>query len=95
MAAITTFRYVVTGRVQGVGFREAARRVATGLGIAGWVRNRRDGTVELFARGDAAALAALRQWLAHGPPHAHVTDVTYTEAADDEVAGTFMIRPTE
>ena len=62
----------VTGRVQGVGFRWYVRERADALGLAGWVKNRSDGSVELLVSGDAAAseqfLAAVRR----GPPHARV-----------------------
>jgi acylphosphatase len=63
---------LVTGRVQGVGFRWFVRERADALGLAGWVKNRSDGSVELLVSGDAAAseqfLAAVRR----GPPHARV-----------------------
>jgi acylphosphatase len=62
----------ITGRVQGVGFRWFVRERADALGLAGWVKNRSDGSVELLVSGDAAAseqfLAAVRR----GPPHARV-----------------------
>ena len=62
----------VTGRVQGVGFRWFVRERADALGLAGWVKNRSDGSVELLVSGEAAAseqfLAAVRR----GPPHARV-----------------------
>ncbi|HEY9594046.1 MAG TPA: acylphosphatase [Spirochaetia bacterium] len=66
---------VVHGRVQGVGFRYSAIREARRLGLSGSVSNRGDGTVEVYAEGDAAALESLLAWLRRGPPGAHVTDV--------------------
>jgi acylphosphatase len=82
---------VVSGRVQGVYFRWSCREVAGRLGLAGWVRNRPDGSVEVVAEGDESALAELVAWCGHGPPDAHVTDVEeHVEAARGEVG--FEIR---
>ena len=63
---------VVRGRVQGVGFRWFVRESARRLDLAGWVRNRPDGGVELEAEGNAAALDSLRSLLRAGPPGAAV-----------------------
>ncbi len=63
---------VVHGRVQGVWFRESARRRATELGVGGWVRNRSDGAVEAEVEGDAEAVEVLVSWFRHGPSGAHV-----------------------
>lgn len=60
-------RLVVRGRVQGVGYRAFAVAAARRLGLAGWVRNRRDGSVEMVAAGEEAAVAALRAALPGGP----------------------------
>ena len=68
-------RFVVTGRVQGVFFRQSARDVAVRLGLAGSAVNRPDGKVEVVAEGDDAALDELGAWLHHGPPRALVTKV--------------------
>ena len=73
---------VVSGRVQGVFFRASSRRIAQALGISGWVRNRPDGTVEVFAQGDPDSLDEFVAWLHEGPPDAHVADV---EVADADV----------
>jgi acylphosphatase len=62
----------VRGRVQGVGYRDALRTRAERLGIAGWVRNRNDGSVEALLQGDAQAVARLIAWARHGPPSARV-----------------------
>lgn len=62
----------VTGRVQGVFFRESSVREATSLGLKGWVRNLRDGRVELYAMGDELALNKMKIWLNQGPPLAEV-----------------------
>lgn len=68
-----SYRFVVTGRVQGVGFRVATRRKARALGLQGWVRNCSDGSVEgLVAGPDYTTVSHLRAWLRHGPPGAQV-----------------------
>jgi acylphosphatase len=61
------FKASVRGRVQGVGFRYFTKRLADGLQITGWVRNRPDGTVELLAKGDNQALEQFMQSLEAGP----------------------------
>ena len=66
---------VVRGRVQGVFYRGAMRAEAQRLGVAGWVRNLPDGTVEAEAEGERAALDALVAWAHHGPPGARVAGV--------------------
>jgi len=84
---------VISGRVQGVGFRYSMAEEAERLGVSGWVRNRRDGTVEAMADGDPESLRALVAWARRGPPSAHVTDVRISE-----VEGNFQrfeMRPTE
>ena len=64
---------VVRGRVQGVGFRASAAHEGHRLGLTGWVRNLMDGTVEVLAAGDDAAVDQLVTWLRRGPRGAHVT----------------------
>jgi len=65
----------VIGRVQGIGFRWSCCREARALGLAGWVRNCGDGSVEIQAEGSDAALAALQAWCREGPSGARVQDV--------------------
>lgn len=65
----------VTGRVQGVWFRESTRRRAQALGVGGYVRNLPDGRVEAVFEGDAEAVKAALEFVSHGPPHADVKDV--------------------
>ena len=67
---------VVRGRVQGVWFRGSMQDEADRLGIAGWVRNRPDGTVEAEIEGERAAVDALIAWARRGPPGARVDDVS-------------------
>jgi len=64
---------IVSGRVQGVGYRDFALRAAEAHGVAGFVRNRRDGTVEARLVASAAALEDMLAELRHGPPHGRVT----------------------
>lgn len=85
-------RLVVRGRVQGVNFRDATRRVAREQGVGGWVRNRADGAVEVHLEGEPAAMAALEEWIAGGGPRAaRVTDVERQEVAE-EGHETFEVR---
>ncbi len=72
-------RYVVTGRVQGVGFRWFVENEASKIGIAGWVRNRQDGSVEVLASGTKPQLDALYDVLRRGPRAARVDNVEVTE----------------
>ena len=69
------FHAVVTGRVQGVGFRYSAIREARARGISGTVANRYDGSVEIDAEGAMPDLERLLAWLRRGPPGAHVREV--------------------
>ena len=75
-----TRRYVVSGRVQGVGFRWFVEREAATLGITGWVRNRDDGRVEVMATGTREQLSALDARLREGPRAARVDDVAVSPA---------------
>jgi acylphosphatase len=86
-------RLVIRGSVQGVGYRYAMVEAARALDVAGWVRNRRDGTVEAFAQGDAAAIEAIIAWCRRGPPAARVTDVETLAIEADTGVGEFTYRP--
>jgi acylphosphatase len=74
----------VSGRVQGVGFREACRRAAGRAGVTGWVRNLPDGRVEAWIEGDREAVGRVAAWCGHGPGWAHVEGL---ELVDAEPAG--------
>lgn len=74
-------RVVAHGRVQGVWFRESARRRANELGVSGWVRNRTDGAVEAEIEGPAEEVAVLVDWFRHGPADARVESVDVEELA--------------
>jgi len=69
----------ISGRVQGVGFRYSFAEEAERLGVAGWVRNRRDGSVEAVVDGAQEAIDAMVAWARRGPPSALVTDVQISE----------------
>jgi acylphosphatase len=83
---------IIHGRVQGVGFRESMRWEADRLGVTGWVRNRRDGTVEAVVAGSVESVAAIVQWAHRGPPAASVTRVVVAET--DGTYAAFEWRPT-
>jgi acylphosphatase len=87
-------RIVVRGRVQGVGFRYAMVDAAERHGVAGWVRNRRDGTVEAFVQGEPAAVDAITAWCRRGPPAARVDAVEASVAAVNPSHATFSSAPT-
>ncbi|HEX6003897.1 MAG TPA: acylphosphatase [Burkholderiales bacterium] len=76
----------MTGRVQGVGFRAYMTHRARELGVAGWVRNRPDGSVEAVVQGTPAAVEAITDWARRGPPGAAVADVR-TRVASGDYAG--------
>jgi acylphosphatase len=71
------FYALVCGRVQGVGFRYSCYNEARRLGLSGWVRNREDGAVEVWAEGSREKLDLLLSWLRQGPPGARVDQVQY------------------
>jgi acylphosphatase len=89
--AIEARRYVVRGRVQGVGFRWFVEREAHMLGVAGWVRNNSDGSVEVLAIGTRDQLSGLRSRLRQGPRAARVDDVEESESKPVEGLTTFRI----
>jgi acylphosphatase len=86
-------RYVVSGRVQGVGFRFFVRDAAAREGIAGWVRNQDDGSVEIEAQGDAEALTRFEMAVRRGPRGARVDDVAVDLAPPSARRRTFTIEP--
>jgi len=71
------YRFIVTGRVQGVYFRQSTADQARQLGLSGWVRNLPDGRVEGLASGPDPALSALKTWLERGPARARVDDLQW------------------
>jgi acylphosphatase len=85
-------RFVVSGRVQGVGFRYFVQEAAMTEGLHGWVANREDGTVEVFAEGDREALVRLEWRLRRGPTAARVDTVSVDEDVPAGRATGFRIR---
>ena len=73
----------IAGRVQGVGYRDALRETALAHGLSGWVRNRRDGSVEALLQGGEAAVDAVIAWARRGPPAARVAGIEVLAAAGE------------
>jgi acylphosphatase len=88
---LPAFRYVVSGRVQGVGYRYFVLRQADALGVSGFARNRPDGSVEVIAEGGPGELAALEERLREGPAFAEVASVE-REAIDPRGDSGFHVR---
>jgi acylphosphatase len=89
---VVSVRFVVTGRVQGVGFRDAVHRFASGLGgVLGHVRNLRDGSVEVCVVADAEKVGRLREFIGRGPPLARVDRVSEGPFAPRSGAGPFTV----
>jgi acylphosphatase len=84
-------RVIVKGRVQGVFFRQGCQREAVAMGVAGWIRNNYDGSVEAALEGDPDAVERVVSWMRVGPSGALVTDV---DIIDEALVGehTFRIR---
>ena len=92
MSDALSYRLVISGRVQGVWYRESMRQEALRLGVDGWVKNRTDGTVEAVICGPSAQVEALLAWTRTGPPLARVSDVRCV-AYDGNVAPGFEKLP--
>jgi acylphosphatase len=84
-------RVVVDGRVQGVWFRDGCRQAAVAAGVAGWVRNLADGSVEAVFEGREDEVMAMVDWCGVGPPRAVVTSIEVTDEAPAGEVG-FRIR---
>ena len=90
---MNTIRHVIVkGRVQGVGYRAWAEHEAIRRGLAGWVRNRRDSTVEAVFSGPAEAVATMIEALRRGPPGSRVDAIDQRDGNTDDVA---LLRPGE
>jgi len=85
---------IISGRVQGVFFRQSALDLAQSIGLDGWVRNRLDGTVEAVAQGSGDEVERFVTWCHHGPEFAHVGGVDRTDAEAVPMPGGFNVRPT-
>ncbi len=84
---------MVRGEVQGVGYRYTMRMIARDAGLAGWVRNRADGSVEAELEGTPDQVDEVLAWMAEGPPGARVDSATVTDAEPTGERG-FEVRPT-
>ena len=93
MGYLRKARLVVTGRVQGVFYRQSTREAAQALGLAGWVRNQPDGTVVLEAIGPLLALERLIAWCQEGPPAARVdrVEIEWSDPAAGEEKSSFQV----
>jgi len=91
---MVTRHLLISGRVQGVGFRYSMQREATRLGVRGWVRNRRDGSVEALVQGSDESVAALTAWARHGPAGAKVAEVQVSGAESQPSLAGFEQLPT-
>jgi acylphosphatase len=88
-----TWRWLISGMVQGVGFRYFVLNRARVLGVAGWARNLPDGRVEVLAQGTPQSLALLESALRDGPPHARVAGVEKSQISDEiDTPNPFEIR---
>ena len=84
-------KFLIMGRVQGVGYRYFADRVASELGICGYVKNLWHGNVEVYAIGDEVALEELKRQLAEGPRSARVTNIDESDEPVDKRYNRFVI----
>ncbi len=81
----------ITGKVQGVWYRESTRKEAERHGLDGWVRNREDGSVEAFFDGPDEAVDRMLDWCHEGPPGAEVSAIEHLEDVEEHVRG-FEVR---
>lgn len=93
MAVALQAHVFVSGRVQGVFFRDSTRAKALEVGVAGWVRNLQDGRVEAVFEGSREAVDAMLQYCRQGPRLARVDDVAVATGEDEGLVG-FEVRPT-
>ncbi|MDA3870601.1 MAG: acylphosphatase [Gammaproteobacteria bacterium] len=87
-------RYLISGQVRGVFYRSSAQHQANLHGLRGWVRNLRDGRVELLACGDETDLIEMEKWLQIGPEDAKVSNIEPIEETPEAIPDTFEVRPT-
>lgn len=90
--ATTAISAVVAGRVQGVGFRYATHQAAARTAVVGWVRNRFDGTVEVWAQGPDDAVTEFARFLERGPRAARVSSLVINEVEPDPTLRHFEVR---
>lgn len=87
-------RYLISGRVQGVFYRDSVQHQASALRLRGWVRNLIDGRVECLACGELHKLAELEKWLKIGPEYAKVTNIEIIIESPAELPEVFEVWPT-
>lgn len=90
--AVICLHAFVSGRVQGVWFRQSTKEKSDGLGLDGWVRNLNDGRVELMALGDELAVRQLEAWLGQGPELATVAEVESHVVRPEDIPAGFEVR---
>lgn len=86
------YHLIISGRVQGVSYRMSAWEKARQLGLSGWVRNLRDGRVEMVIEGEADKLDEMTEWAGQGPRFASVTNIDITEEVASGDFDDFEIR---
>lgn len=89
---LTRQHFIVSGTVQGVGYRYSALQKAEELGVTGWVKNLSSGQVEILAEADADTLTQFKSWLELGPAYANVTQVDVNSLNASNEFRTFTIR---
>ncbi|MBD0279827.1 MAG: acylphosphatase [Bacteroidota bacterium] len=89
---MATYHLLIKGKVQGVFYRASAQEEAAALGLTGWIKNTREGDVEVMVQGDAEAVRKFIDWCRQGPPRAMVTDVITTEKEAQPFDGFRIIR---
>ena len=92
-SGMRTVRLRITGRVQGVGYRDWMQRTAAGLCLAGWVRNRRDGTVEAVLSGSSVSVDHMIEQCRQGPPMAQTSRIEVLDESSEPPPG-FAVLPT-
>lgn len=92
--AMVCYRYLVSGRVQGVFYRTSAQQWASDLGLRGWVRNLTDNRVELLACGEQSVLDELEKWLEIGPEYAKVSNIEVITEKPVDLPDIFEVRST-
>jgi acylphosphatase len=91
---VVALHLVIRGSVQGVGYRASMEAAAAASGVSGWVRNLRDGAVEAYVQGEAAAVEKMVAWCRRGPPAARVTSVEAEVVPTDPSIADFRPRST-
>jgi len=91
MPSIKRIHLIIHGIVQGVNFRFSTRQKALSLGLKGWVRNKKDGSVEAVAEGSEEAISEFVKWCSIGPEMANVTKVQIKEVTASSMLGKFTI----